>query len=220
MIQKIFGSLLCLFFIFHFALTIIYNAPSNPIQAKYNKQISKYMDPLFTQNWRLFAPTPVTTNHYYYAKAKLADPKGEIRTTEWIDISKYMYEVNHANRFTPYNLLLRIPRGAFGLMGEKDEVIHKIAKKVQEGKLDEDKYDHIINRNTEHNKEMALSILNRFAEAQLASRFKSEEILELKVLLVESKPIPFSKNGDIDYEKEESYLEFDWTKPQKVITLY
>lgn len=220
MFKKIVGSLFCLLFVVHFALTIIYNSPSNPIQAKYNKQISSYMDPIFTQNWKLFAPTPVTTNHYYYAKAKLADPEGETRTTNWIDISKYMYEYNHKNRFTPYNSLLRIPRGAFGLMGESDEVIHKIAKKVQEGKLDEEKYEHIINRNSDHNEEVALSILNRFAEAQLASRFQNDEIVELKVLLVETKPIPFSKNGEKGYVNEESYLEFDWTKAQKVVPMY
>ncbi|PEP56168.1 DNA-directed RNA polymerase subunit beta, partial [Bacillus toyonensis] len=69
--KKLIAGLLCTAFISHFAITLIYNTPSNPIKAKYNKQLSAYMDPIFTQNWRLFAPAPVTTNSKFFVKAKI-----------------------------------------------------------------------------------------------------------------------------------------------------
>lgn len=214
------GGFLCLIFIVHFSLTAIYNAPSNPLQAKFNKQLSMYMDPLFTQNWRLFAPTPATTNNYFYVKAKVGKD-GKSRTTDWIDISHYMYEANQTNRFTPHNRILRIPRGAFGLMGESDETILKIMKKINEGKLEENKYKHLVeNEKVEATEERAIEILNRFAEAQLATNFPNETILEYKVLLVDSKPIPFSKNREKNYENEEKYMEFEWTKPLNVVPLF
>jgi Family of unknown function (DUF5819) len=68
----------------HLSATFFYNAPTNPISQRYAKQIQWWMDPLFTQNWRLFAPNPISENVRVQARASLA-PDG--RVTGWIDLS-------------------------------------------------------------------------------------------------------------------------------------
>jgi len=220
MLKKIVGICLCLLFVVHFSLTALYNTSSNPLQAKYKTIVDSYIDPLFTQNWRLFAPTPATSNNYFYVKAKL-DDGNESRTTDWIDLSKFMYEKNQQNRFTPYNKLIRIPRGAYTLMGEKDETVRKIMNKVNEGELEEEEYEHFIdNERNELIEERSIDLLNRFAEAYLVSVFSRDEIVEFQVLLVESSPVPFSKNGNEDFEYDERYFEFDWAIPQQVVSLF
>ena len=68
----------------HLSATFLYNAPSNPVSQRYAKQIQWWMEPLFTQNWRLFAPNPISENVSVQARASLS-PDGSV--TEWVDLS-------------------------------------------------------------------------------------------------------------------------------------
>lgn len=68
----------------HLAATFLYNAPANPVSQRYAKQVSWWMEPLFSQNWRLFAPNPISENVEIDARASL-DPDG--RTTAWVNLS-------------------------------------------------------------------------------------------------------------------------------------
>lgn len=55
-----------LFFIFvllaHFFMLFWYLSPDNPISHQYKYYIYKYVNPLFTQSWNLFAPNPVNSD--------------------------------------------------------------------------------------------------------------------------------------------------------------
>jgi hypothetical protein len=68
----------------HLAATFLYNAPANPVSQRYAKQVQWWMDPLFTQNWRLFAPNPISENVTVQARASLS-PDGAV--TGWFDLS-------------------------------------------------------------------------------------------------------------------------------------
>ncbi|HDR4465169.1 DUF5819 family protein [Bacillus hominis] len=218
--KKLIAGLLCTAFIFHFAITLIYNTPSNPIKAKYNKQLSAYMDPIFTQNWRLFAPAPVTTNSKFFVKAKIKSDN-DTTTTGWIDIVDYMIKENQENRFTPYNRLLRIPRGAFALRQESDDTMQEVIKKINNGKLDKEEYKHLVeNERSKNAEKISNNLLNRYAEAHLKSAYPNKDIIEFKVLLVESNPIPFSKKEEKNPNNEKRYIELDWAKPQNVISMF
>jgi hypothetical protein len=68
----------------HLAATFLYNAPANPLSQRYAKQVQWWIEPLFDQNWRLFAPNPISENVSVQARASL-DPDG--RVTGWVDLS-------------------------------------------------------------------------------------------------------------------------------------
>jgi len=68
----------------HLAATFLYNAPSNPVSQRYAKQVDWWMNPLLEQNWRLFAPNPISENVTVQARASLA-PDG--RMTGWVDLT-------------------------------------------------------------------------------------------------------------------------------------
>ncbi|MEX1002791.1 MAG: DUF5819 family protein [Crocinitomicaceae bacterium] len=53
------GWLAFLFVIFHMSCLFIHAAPSQIIPDRYKEKVSAYIDPLFRQNWSLFAPCPV-----------------------------------------------------------------------------------------------------------------------------------------------------------------
>lgn len=68
----------------HLSATFFYNAPTNPVSQRYSTQIQWWMNPLFNQNWQLFAPNPISENVTVQARASLA-PNGFV--TGWIDLS-------------------------------------------------------------------------------------------------------------------------------------
>jgi hypothetical protein len=68
----------------HLSATFLYNAPANPLSQRYAKQVQRWMEPLFSQNWHLFAPNPLSENVSVQARASLA-PDG--RLTGWVDLS-------------------------------------------------------------------------------------------------------------------------------------
>jgi hypothetical protein len=68
----------------HLAATFLYNAPANQVSQRYSKQVDAWMDPLFQQNWRLFAPNPLSENVAVQVRASVS-PSG--RTTGWFDLS-------------------------------------------------------------------------------------------------------------------------------------
>src|SRR6185437_9207586 len=70
--------------IVHLAATFVYNAPANPVSQRYARSVNWWMEPLFSQNWRLFAPNPISENVEIDARASL-DPDG--RLTGWVDLS-------------------------------------------------------------------------------------------------------------------------------------
>ena len=70
----------------HLAATFLYNAPANPVSQRYTKQVNWWMQPLFSQNWRLFAPNPISENVEVDARASVV-PDG--RTTGWVNLSAH-----------------------------------------------------------------------------------------------------------------------------------
>ncbi|NEE00930.1 DUF5819 family protein [Phytoactinopolyspora halotolerans] len=78
-------GLLCM----HFALTFLWNAPSNPIKDAVGDEMRGYMRPMFIQNWSLFAPNPVNAEDELLVRARYNDPStGGERTTEWISATE------------------------------------------------------------------------------------------------------------------------------------
>jgi hypothetical protein len=68
----------------HFALTFLWNAPTNPIKDVVRDDVTAYMLPFFEQNWSLFAPNPVNAEDEFLVRAQVADPQtGEVETTQW-----------------------------------------------------------------------------------------------------------------------------------------
>ncbi|PGT73591.1 hypothetical protein COD86_09790 [Bacillus cereus] len=109
MVKKYSSSLIIILiafiFILHFTFTLLYNFPLNPISNKYNDSIQHYMSPLFKQNWKLFAPDPVSTNNILYIRGEYKDKNEEFKKTEWIDASTPFNTIIHNNRLTPLRLV-------------------------------------------------------------------------------------------------------------------
>lgn len=87
--------LVMLVFTVHFTATAIYLTPLNPIKLALYRYVHAWMNPLFTQNWHLFAPNPLASNSSLVTKCRSG-------TTEsgWIDVTHAVLDRYYANRLS------------------------------------------------------------------------------------------------------------------------
>lgn len=68
----------------HLSATFLYNAPTNPVSQKYAGPLKSWMTPVFSQNWQLFAPNPLSEQIDVQARGSLV---GSGKVTAWRDVS-------------------------------------------------------------------------------------------------------------------------------------
>ena len=89
--------------VFHFGLVLLSLLPLNPLSYGVHGLIASYIHPVFTQNWGLFAPNPVSADSAAYARGYYHDGAREI-TTPWFDFTDPLLERVRNSRITPLNL--------------------------------------------------------------------------------------------------------------------
>lgn len=68
----------------HLTATFLYNAPRNPVLQTLNRPVHAWMNPVFQQNWQLFAPNPISENIDVQARASVSATGAQ---TAWYDLS-------------------------------------------------------------------------------------------------------------------------------------
>ncbi|GAA5347144.1 hypothetical protein CLV97_11615 [Planifilum fimeticola] len=105
----------------HFLMTILYLAPDNLLKRRFSEPLQRYMDPLFAQNWQLFAPNPISQHRSLVIKAKYRDPgTGEIRETPWKDITRPQVRDVWENRLFNGDRALRFQTSAIKMYQSED----------------------------------------------------------------------------------------------------
>ncbi|MEB2300320.1 DUF5819 family protein [Lysinibacillus xylanilyticus] len=200
--KKIFTIFLALCFCMHFALTAIYVLPLNPVQAKESQLINGYMQPLFTQNWQLFAPNPLSNNVYVFLQAQ--DSNGE--DSEWYDLSSQSYKSNQERRISPNNRLVRIGTSAFLQTVRKDETLEKLKDKISDEELKALEEERGINEYQEQGIEMLYS----YARPYVAKLPSPEDIEKIRVRVLIEEAIPYSNKDNLEAKPEKTHVTFDW----------
>ena len=74
-------------FVFHFAAIGFYLLPLNPVKLAWNPLLASYVNPLFYQNWHLFAPDPINSSQSVIGKCRAGDVE-----SDWFDITQGIIE--------------------------------------------------------------------------------------------------------------------------------
>ncbi|MGE7921226.1 DUF5819 family protein [Viridibacillus sp. NPDC093762] len=202
--KNIFFIVISCIFAFHFFMTALYVLPFNPISHKLNKTVNSYINPFFTQNWQLFAPDPLSNAIYVYVQVK--DKQGE--ESKWIDISTPLYEANHANRFSPVNMLVRLGTGAYLQSVHVDPTSYKIEQKMN-AKSDNNTKENQVKELTNYQRDGIQKLYN--LGLYHAKNYFDEKSIDMIRIRVESEhPIPFSQRNNNAYEQEMSYITQEW----------
>ncbi len=96
----------------HVTLTAAYCLPYNPMSATLSPILQPTIGRFFMQNWRLFAPDPVSSNYDVLVHCLDGDQaaralRGELPTGDWQNLSQPMWTAFHRNRFGAYDRLSR-----------------------------------------------------------------------------------------------------------------
>jgi hypothetical protein len=70
----------------HFACTLLYLTPPNPVRLAFHGPLVGYMHPYFYQSWRLFAPEPGGTDAIVLVMCRLREGQST-RESEWFDVT-------------------------------------------------------------------------------------------------------------------------------------
>jgi hypothetical protein len=87
----------------HFALTIAYVTPVNPLRIELQPLLEATIGTFFAQNWRLFAPEPLTSNFALLVRP-LSEPDFQTSVSEglpsdgWYDLSTPLWARFQGNR--------------------------------------------------------------------------------------------------------------------------
>lgn len=99
-------------FLFHFALTVIYVSPVNPLRDTLEPLLNTTVGAYFPQDWNLFAPVPRTADFALLVRPLSKNEFNAIRTqglpkNGWYNLSAPLWTRFQSNRFAAYNKLGR-----------------------------------------------------------------------------------------------------------------
>lgn len=95
------SSILSIVLLIHFGFTFLYLSPENDWKDKHWNTIFAYMNPLFTQNWKLFAPDPSDQQLNMDMRVQYIDQSDKTRETDWYSITQPVIKELQHNRFSP-----------------------------------------------------------------------------------------------------------------------
>lgn len=166
-LNKVFIFLLA----FHFTMTLIYVSPLN------NKIVNVYMDPLFQQNWKLFAPDPKKESYTVYVSAEYTERDGEIRSSSWMDMTSPLIEKNHSQLFSEVNRPLRSQLYALLYYGFPNSLPPQVIKEEGENHYHID----IKAKEVQEYRNKAFSILERYASVYVGEGYPQRKINRIKL---------------------------------------
>ena len=82
--------------LYHLGITFLTNSPTNTVSTKFATPIAKWVYPWFEQNWRLFAPNPMSQNFTVEARVS-TDCYSSV--TPWYNLSQMDYDTISHNPF-------------------------------------------------------------------------------------------------------------------------
>ena len=91
-------------FVWHCTATVLYLIPANPMTAYYHGIVRRYMEPLFAQNWNLFAPEPATSSLQLWYRCESQNNAW----TPWLDPVSRLITEHRATRFTSRGKLIYV----------------------------------------------------------------------------------------------------------------
>ncbi|EKS8367497.1 MULTISPECIES: DUF5819 family protein [Bacillus] len=198
----------------HFSFIMLHVMPENLVSDRLDATLNSYTTPLFTQNWHLFSPNPLTENIIVHMQVKVKDSP---TPSDWLDITTPLLQKNYQNYFSPINRVARIPFTAASEMRNplRESELNFLTSldrehmsKEQQALLQQ------IEKKKVKNEESMKAILYRFAFASAEQYFSSQKVDSLRLRIVTVKPLPLSDGlkKEKHPEKKRTYQEFEWRK--------
>jgi Family of unknown function (DUF5819) len=188
------GTLLGL--VVHFALTVVFVSPANPIKMEYGSLAIATIGEFFPQNWNLFAPTPVNSTQLLLVRCLSDDemPMGEDRklpVDHWQDVSRAHFAQAHRHPISAYERLVRpIQNNLRGYLYGGGPELRDISEACAKGDQDACK---VRDETTKPRREAALGKLRRIGSAFCRERYPRRRLSALAIRFREQAAVPWSE---------------------------
>ncbi|WP_437586174.1 DUF5819 family protein [Sorangium sp. So ce1000] len=219
---------------FHFAMTLSYLTPQNPLQLRFARLISGYMNPLFQQNWHLFAPDPISDTRLLMVACRLREPDGSTTETGWTDITTPYWEGHLENRLGPATRLGRSVTGAARMIYTADPTSLQITKKLEQRRVraqagegaPEDPEGHVVDalrgevkKEQDAAYQLGKSVLERAGSAHCDSLYGPNRTVAVRMRMAVLRFPRFSRRDLPDSKGDMTYYDLDWAPYQSVAPL-
>jgi hypothetical protein len=202
--------------VFHFSMTLLHVAPDNPFRDQVFPVVDAYMTPYFTQNWKLFAPTPEEPSKHIgvvcrFGASGLAD-------TEVIDITAPHYEHLHHYRLSPSQRVIRAQVYPLTRVHPPKDMVTTAVEKLSQSDKEEDREIAKGVEQAKDSRKAGMRLLGRVASAECDRRFPDTQVSEVQLLYFHERAPKFSKRNQPDAKGEIASLDYGWLPYEKVAT--
>ena len=116
--------------VWHFAITILYLLPLNPVRLAYGEVVDAYIVPYFRQRWALFAPDPPLDNKILTLRCRI-EQGGVIEETSWHDLDTFVLQARRRNLLSSLERFGRVNRAVLASsLGAQDTVSSLVNEQI------------------------------------------------------------------------------------------
>lgn len=203
---------------FHFVMTGLHLQPDNPFRDQVYPMVEAYMAPYFTQNWKLFAPTPEEPSKHIAVVCRFADPA--LEDSAVIDITAPHYEAMHKYRLSSSQRIVRAQVYPLTLVHPpKDNALNAMAKLADSEDPAERELAASLEAAQAESQERGMRLLGRVASAECQRRYPDAPIAEVQLLYFHETAPKFSQRNDADASGEVVKLSYGWL-PYEAVASY
>jgi hypothetical protein len=180
------------------------NLPENAIAIDLRHHVKSYVQPLFTQNWNLFAPTPVSSDVTVVARVKECTAPGACKLSPWFSISTPLLESVRRNRFSPLGVIqIMLDNAALEY--------HNAILKAPEAHVPGSHWKKLVPLLPYSVNEIASEVMLRTSAASIRSRLPDASFSEIQIALYVYEFPRFSHRAEPDRpERDGALLTLQW----------
>ncbi|UUN27845.1 DUF5819 family protein [Streptomyces sp. FIT100] len=186
----------------HMTAAALSQAPLSPAKLVYGDRVAEYLDPYFSQNWQLFAPTPISDDRGILARAACAD--GSV--SEYYDVTAHGIDKAQNSRFFPSREVRLISAGLQNVTSS-EEILRRLREKQTNDKkpvLPPLPYEKVTEAE-------AVKSLSRYSYDQMPTACDGKAVKVQVRMYVHELP-PWSKRDDPSAEGRVLVKDFAWAR--------
>lgn len=203
---------------FHFLMTGLHLQPDNPFRDQVYPVVDAYMSPYFTQNWRLFAPTPEEPSKHIAVVCRFRG--AGLEDSPVIDVTAPHYEAMHKYRLSSSQRIVRGQVYPLTLVHPpKDTALEAMAKLADSRKPEDRELAAALEAAQVDNQQRGMKVLGRVASAECQRRYPDLPISEVQLLYFHETAPKFSQRNDREARGEVVKLNYGWL-PYEAVASY
>jgi len=216
-VRSLMPALLIAALTIHFGLLAIYLMPYNPVKVHLNELSTRYVDPIFTQRWELFAPEPIIGSKVFLVSCRIPDESGEMHETQWIDVTTRLYDMHYRSRISSADRLARAQLAGMYTMSSLHDPLIEHLEKIDPGDDEAAKgVVETIRAAKDANVRRGLRMLTRMASVECDRVHGAGVSRQVRVQMLDVAPPAFSKRDEPNEKGPMKRVDYEWQPYESV----